>query len=213
MRTVVGILTALVIATPAAAQGHSDHAAAGGGAFPQGWQARLDRANANPANIRFVAQDDGYHITTGPATLLYRPADTARGNFRVVTEFTVTKQPQHPEAYGIFVGGQNLDAETQSYLYFLVRHDGQFLIKRRTGAQTSDIQAWTAHAAVRKPDANGGMTNALRLEAGPERVRFIVNDTEVASFARADLPPLEGVAGLRVNHNLDVHVGDFSIRQ
>src|SRR5947199_257348 len=81
--------------------------------------------------------------------------------------------------------------------------DGKFLIKKREGAATPNVMTWTEHAAIKKADASGKMTNALSIEVSADKVRFLVNGTEVASQPKTQIDP-NGVAGLRINHNLNV---------
>src|SRR5437899_3769350 len=56
------------------------------------------------------------------------------------------KNPAHPEAFGIFIGGKNLADSGQTYTYFLVRPiDGMYSIRRRTAYMTrpTAIVEWT----------------------------------------------------------------------
>ncbi len=203
MRIPLLVLAALAAATSLVAQEQST--------LPDGWQARADRANAQMQNVKFVTMGDGYHVTLGPSVILYNPAQRAEGAYRARATFTQTKAPQHPEAYGLLVGGQNLDAPNQDYLYFLVRGDGKFLVKHRAGAETHTLVDWTEHAAITRADAAGKATHALAIEATAEDVRFLVNGTEVAKLPRAAQLNTDGVVGLRINHNLDVHVAGFGV--
>lgn len=199
MRT-TATLFLLACTAPAAAQG-----------LPDGWQGRTDRPNQALADVRLAPMGDGFHVTTGPAVILYRPTDSATGAYRVEATFSQTQQPEHAEAYGLFAGGSQLDQDGQDYLYFLVRKTGEFLVKHRAGRETHDLFNWTAHEAVNRPDANGRVSNTLAIDAGTDRVRFLVNGVEVAALDRVPMLVTDGIAGLRVNHNLDVHVSGFSI--
>jgi hypothetical protein len=200
--------------TKAADHAMADHdmAVAGGGTLPAGWAARTDNAAAM-TNVKFVSMGSGFHVTLGPATVLYRAADNAAGPFHTLATFTQTKAPTHPEGYGLFVGGQNLNAATQQYTYFLVRGDGKYLIKRRDGANTSVIKDWTDSPAVVKADSAGKATNMLEIDnkSDPSTVTFKVNGQAVHSMP-ADATT-KGIVGLRVNHNLDVHVSGFALHQ
>lgn len=191
-------------------------------AVPEGWQYRLDRPDADArlvaaedadrSDIRFVNMTPGWHITTGPAAILYHPALTATGPFRAEAEYHLFDPGQRNEAFGMFIGGSNLDSDDQSYLYFLVRKSGEFLIKRRSGAGTTVVQDWTAHSAVvpHTPELSGPATNVLAVERGSDTLTFFVNGQEVAAVTRGDLPA-DGIVGLRVNHALNVHVSDLHV--
>jgi hypothetical protein len=211
MRVALTILTALALAEPVVGQtpGDPDKNVQGGVQVP-GWQARLDRANQKVENLKFVTMGPGLHVTTGPAAILFKPENAAKGNYQVTATFVLSKLPEHQEAYGLFIGGANLTGDNQRYTYFLLREDGKFLIKRRNGAETPSIVEWTDHASVQKPNAQGRLKNTLTVAVGADKVRFLVNGTEVASQARSAVDA-EGIAGLRVNHNLDVHVDGFKI--
>jgi hypothetical protein len=183
-------------------------------ALPSGWTARPDEGG-EARNIRFAVMDPGYHLTLGPATILYRSADRTSGPFHTVATFHQTKKPRHPEGYGLFVGGQGLTGKNQRYTYFLVREDGAFLIKQRKGDATTEVtKGWTPSPAVRKADAQGQATNLLEIDAkqNPQKVEFKVNGRTVYSTP-ANRIDLKGNVGIRVNHNLDVHIEGFAVHQ
>lgn len=191
---------------------HSDHAV-GGGALPAGWSARPDKGDA--ANIKFVTMEPGYHLTLGPATLLYREKDVARGAFHTLAKFHQMKKLRHPEGYGLFMGGQGLTGKDQQYTYFLVRGDGTYLIKRRNGNETTEVtKGWTAHPAVKKVDAEGKATNLLEIDAkqNASKIEFKVNGQTVRSMAATETNT-KGAVGIRANHNLDLHIEDFDLHQ
>jgi hypothetical protein len=190
-----------------------DKAVAGGGDLPRGWAARTD-SRGKEADIKFVVMDPGWHVTLGPAALLYRPADKVDGAFMATALITQTTAPKHPEGYGLFVGGQSLEADTQQkYAYFLIRGDGKYLIKKRDGANVTNlISAWTSHPAIVKQGPTGEATNRLEVTMDKTRLVFRVNGKEVYS-ADPRLIDTRGVAGLRVNHNLDVHVQSFEVKK
>ena len=128
--------------------------------------------------------EPGYHVTLGPATILYRKTDRANGPFHTLATFHQMKKLEHSEGYGLFIGGQTLDGKAQKYTYFLVRDDGSYLIKRREGDKTSEVsKGWTAHPAVKKGDAAGKTTNLLEIDAkqNPNKVDFKVNGQTVYS--------------------------------
>lgn len=191
----------------------SDHVVQGGGTLPTGWSARTDR-DAPLSNVKFVTMGDGVHATMGPAAIFYRGTDKVTAPFHAVATFTQTKAPMHPEAYGLFFGGKSLDDATQQYTYFLVRGDGKFLVKQRTGAETKNVSdGWIANAAVKSQDTTGKDTNKLEIDATtPGKVKFLANGTTVYEM---DAPAADagGIVGLRINHNLDVDVAGFGVHQ
>ena len=219
MRGIFVMAALLAVAAPAAAQhqhgqaaqpaqGHADHANHAATALPDGWVSRLDRPGST-APVHFMAMDGHLHAILGPAGIFYNPQTTGSGAFRAQGTFTLNKPSAHPEAFGLLVGGRNLDAANQDYLYFLVRQDGKFMVKHRAGDETHTVIDWTEHAAVQRPGADGKATNALAVESSPNGVRLLVNDTEVATLPRG--VNTNGIVGLRLNHNLDVVITDFGV--
>jgi hypothetical protein len=201
---------------PLAAQDHADdadHAAPDGGAVPTGWTVRADRGEVKDAKV--VSMGQGLHLTLGPAIILYRADTRGSGPFHTLATFTQTKPSKHAEGYGLFIGGQGLDAAAQKYSYFLVRQDGSYLIKRREGENTTDVsKGWVQHAAVKKPDAKGSSTNLLEVDnkRDPSTVVFLVNGQEVYR-TDAKAMALDGIVGIRANHNLDLHIEGFDVHR
>ena len=195
-------------AQPAQAGHHADHGAGHATGIPEGWTVRLDRPGST-APIHFMSMEGHLHAILGPAGIFYQPTATATGPYTARGTFTLNKPSAHPEAFGMFLGGRNLEAENQDYLYFLVRQDGKFMVKHRAGDETHTVIDWTEHAAVRQPGADGKATNTLAVETGAQGVRFLVNGTEVGALPRG--VNTNGVYGLRLNHNLDVMVTDFGV--
>ena len=215
-KLILAIAAIAVAAMPLVAQDHQ-HAAdpdkkmAGPGTLPSGWKGRLDSGDKSLAGVKAAQMGGGVHFMTGPAGIYYKPADKMTGAYEAHATFTQMEPAAHPEAYGLFIGGADLDGAAQKYTYFIVRQDGKYMIKRRAGADTPTIADWTDSAAITKPDASGKMTNALAIDVGKDKVRFLVNGTEVTSTEPAKVDT-DGIAGLRINHNLNVHVEGFGVK-
>jgi len=192
------------------AAGHDpDKMAAGGGTLPAGWSARLDNGSTTPTGVNVEQMGTGIHIKSGPAGIYFRTADTFSGPTTVSAMFTQMEPAAHPEAYGVFIGGSDLQGANQKYTYFVIRQDGKFLIKRRAGTATPTVTNWTENAAINKADASGKMTNTVAIKTDKEKAHFLVNGTEVGAVPIADVDA-SGVAGIRVNHNLNVHIEGFT---
>src|SRR5438445_13577683 len=86
------------------AQADPDAKVKGGGAFPAGWHVRTDK-NRPSADVRFVRMGGGFHVTLGPAVVLWRDADRATGNYGASATLTQTKKPRHPAGYVLIIGG------------------------------------------------------------------------------------------------------------
>lgn len=202
----------VALAAPAFGQADPDKAVQGSGTLPKGWEARVD-GGAAMTKVSFVDMAPGWHITLGPAAIFYRPADTTSGNARVVAKLHMTPpKPMHPESYGMFIGGRDLQGPNQSYTYFLIRADGNFMIKRRMGDKTTTVLGWTANPAVKAADAEGNASNELSIAVKDGKVSFMANGKEVHSANAADVDT-KGVAGVRVNHNLSIHLEKLEVHK
>jgi hypothetical protein len=199
-------------ATPATASGSSDDPdqPTGGSGVPQGYVGRTDRANQNIAEAKYAPSGNRWEITTGPAHIVYAAKDSATGRYTATATFDQLEAPQHPEAFGIFIGGRNLDQPSQQYTYFVVRGTGEYLVRVRDGDKTRDVLNWRGGANVPKADNAGKATYKLAAQVRADSVRFMINDKPVAAVAKSGIPT-DGVAGLRVNHNLHVMTGPVAI--
>lgn len=199
-------------ASAAAATASSPEAQEAG--LPAGWSVRLDRSGADPTEFRVARTDGTLDIRTGPAGILWRDEDAlAAAAYALSATFTEVGAPAgHREAYGLFLGGRDLDGDGQAYTYFLVRGDGSFLVKRRDGASTSNLtDGWRPSEAV-VAAGDGDPTNTLEIRVEPEQVRFLVNGTTVATVPAAEAHT-QGTYGLRANHNLHLRVADLSLQR
>ncbi len=187
-------------------------ALAGPAAAQAPWTVRPDGA-ARAADVRVEARAPGWRLTSGPASIVYRAADTARGSYAVTARLQLLPGPgAHQEAFGLFIGGRELAAAGQRYTYFLVRGDGRWKVKLRRGAAASDVAGdWRQSPAIRTAPAGQAVTNDLTVTVTADRVRFLVNGTELWSGARGALEA-DGVAGLRINHNLVVQVERLEVK-
>lgn len=182
-----------------------------GGGVPAGYLARTDRPDAPITGAAYTAAGNAWEVKTGPPHIVYATKDRGSGSYTASATIEQLEAPEHPEAYGIFIGGRDLDQPGQTYTYFLVRGTGDLMVKVREGEKTRDVLKWTASADVPKADASGRASYALAATVADNAVKFMVNGKQVASVSKAGLPT-EGIAGLRINHNLRVKVTPVSIK-
>ena len=183
-----------------------------GGVTAEGWEARLDRGGAAASVLSFMTMGSGVHATTAGAgaAIFWQPTSMTKGSYTISASFTQAEPSNHPNAYGLFLGGADLAGPNQRYLYFVIRQNGQFLIKKRMGSETPTVVDWTAHDAIKELDAEGKSTNTLAVEVGSSQVRFLVNGTEVSTQPRSAVDT-DGITGLRVTHFLNVHVDNLML--
>lgn len=198
------ILMTLCLAVPVFAQS------------PDGWQVRIDRSqNAQDPDdrpdIMFMAMGKGLHVASGPAGTFWHPRNAAKGDYTLKGIFNLNKPSSHTNYYGLVFGGGTLEGAGQTYIYFVVAQDGTYLIKQRSGETVTDVKARSPHDAVKRPDATGRSTNALEVRVAGDTVSYLVNGTVVHTAPKGALKT-DGLAGFRVNHQLDVAVEGFELQ-
>lgn len=187
---------------------------------PADWSVRLDRpdsevvigADPESAGIYFVNMSPGWHVTTGPAAIFYHEGNRGSESYRIKSTIHLFDPGDRREGYGLFMGGNNLDGENQAYDYFLLRNSGEYLIKRRTGSETSTIIDWTPHESIVKYEntEEASIANTLEVDVTEDMVTFLINGQEVEQVPATDVAT-EGLVGLRINHALNVHVSEISV--
>ena len=185
-----------------------------------GWTMRVDRSTntSDPdksTEVKFTRMGPGFHVTTGPAVVLWSPDSTATGAYTLKGTFHLMQPSGHVNYYGLVFGGTNLETARQVYLYFLVGQNGTFIVKHRAGdTMTHDVQGRTPHAAVAKPDASGKSVNNLEVRVGADKIDYVVNGTVVHSTPKAGMTTrTDGIWGVRINHELDVHVEKLGVQK
>jgi hypothetical protein len=176
-----------------------------------GWSVRPD-GSGQATEVKVVAAQPGWKLTSGPASILYRATDRGAGNYRVTAKIAL--QPgtgAHQEAYGVFLGGTDLAKAGQSYTYFIIRGDGTWKVKRRRGPDTGSItRGWTANPAIVRDRPDGPAVNEIAVVMGARNVRFLVNGQELWSGVRSEVGG-DGIAGIRLNHNLSIQLESFAV--
>jgi hypothetical protein len=212
----VALALALTTFTVGSAQQKPTHADAdkpvtGTGKLPGGWKVRFDKPEAKPEMVDVQEEKDALIFKTGPAGIYYRPDMKAAGDYEISASFSQLEPAELPEEFGLVIAGRDLDKDTQYYVCFLVRQDAKFAIQKRTGETTKNAVAWRPVPAMREPKGVK-TTNTLMIRARGTAVRFFIGDKEVAKLTRAQVGG-DGIAGLRINHNLHVQVSKFGVKK
>jgi len=179
--------------------------------LPGGYQAVVDTVRGDPGKFELTLEGDVVHIMTGPAGIAWRPEDAVgQGDFLAEATFTVSGAPPgYSEGYGIFVGGRDLDGPAPRSTYLLVRPTGELFIGQVAGDTTVAVAAWTTSDAVQAVRAHGDEpANVLGILREGDEVRFLVNGT-VVHTAPASAVDARGIAGVRIDHRLDIRVGSW----
>ena len=209
----------LVAATASTARSQeSSHAVSNGGVSVPGWTGRPDAREmsrgATISDAKFVAEGNGFHVTTGPAVAYWNPANVATGDYTVKATFTEPKYMNlndHPHPYGIFIGGNKLGTDQQSYLYCAAYGNGNFIV-RGFGPQSFQLNGGhgEANAAVHKASAPGApVTQEIAMSVKGDQVSCAINGTVVATYKKSDLvgsgklASTDGVYGIRFAHNTE----------
>ncbi|HUR91135.1 MAG TPA: hypothetical protein VMY38_00530 [Gemmatimonadaceae bacterium] len=200
-------------ATPAAqTDADPDLTPNGASGLPAGYLGRTDRANTNLSDAKYVVSGDSWEITTGPAHIVYSTKDVGTGNYTVKATIEQLAAPRHREAFGLIFGGADLDTPTQRYSYFVVAGTGEMLVKHRNGETTRDLIGWHKTQWVPAADAQGRQTYNLEVRVSGDSVKFVVNNTVAAALSKSALSlQTDGIAGLRVNHNLSLRATPVAV--
>jgi hypothetical protein len=220
------LMAAAVVVLPqvGSAQGETARSVAGGGVLVPGWTGRIDAAEAKNGskleNAKFAAEGKGYRITTGPATAYWNSANKASGDYTVMATFTEPKFQNlndHPHPYGVFIGGNDMGTDTQSYFYCAAYGSGTY-IARGFGPEAFQMggRRPIANAAIHKAAAVGEqVTQDIAIAVKGDKVSCSINGTEVGSWPKSELvaagklKSTDGIYGIRSAHNTDVVATNF----
>jgi hypothetical protein len=216
-----------------AAQEEGSRAVAGG-ITVAGWTGKVD-ANEEAAgmglkDLKFAAEKGGFHVTTGPATTLWNPANKASGDYTIKASFN---EPEfmgintHPHPYGIAIAGNDLGTPNMSILYCSAYGSGTFIVRgfgpaafqvngRNPQANDAIHKAGAGSEGAGTAAAKGKpVTQDIALSVKGDKVECAINGTVVGSYNKADLvgpgklKSTDGIYGLRFAHNTDAYVTNF----
>jgi len=186
--------------------------AAAAAGVPTGYTVVPDKASADMSTLVYTAAGSDWDVTSGKvAHIIFAAKDSARGMYAVTSTIQELAAPAHREAFGLFIGGKDLnDPAKRTYTYFVVAHTGEYLVKVMKGSETTTISDWKASADIPKEGADGKAAYALKVHVAANAMRFYVNGKLIAEVPKTGAPT-DGIAGLRINHNLHLMVTPLAV--
>jgi hypothetical protein len=188
-------------------------AVAGGGISVPGWTGKADGGQSiNGAKL--TKQGDALEVQTGPAAAFWNASDKASGDYTVKATFTEPKYMNlnnHPHPYGVFIGGNDMGTDQQSYLYCAAYGNGAFIVRGfGPAAFQMNGRRPQENAAIHKAAGPGqSVTQEIAMSVKGDKVDCSINDTVVASFDKSavvgagKLKSTDGVYGIRFSHNTE----------
>ena len=196
----------------------TERSVAGGGISVPGWKGEVDaRAASRGQSVneaKLTSEGKDLHVTTGPAVTYWNPANTASGDYTVKATFTEPKYMNlndHPHPYGVFIAGEKMGTDQQSYLYCAAYGNGSFIV-RGFGPEPFQMNGRRGEqdAAVHKAAGQGEpVTQEIALSVKGDKVSCAINGTVVASYDKSalvtdgKLASTDGVYGIRFAHNTE----------
>lgn len=217
----LSLVLVLSLAAPAFAYAQdADRSVAGGGITVAGWKGKIDPASVKAGKTindsKFFNAGGDLHLTIGPPAIYWNPANTASGDYTVGATFTEAKPDAgHPHSYGVFIGGKDLDTDAPNLVYCVAYSNGTYLVRGFSGGKVVTYSPRAPHAAVAKTGANGGVTQTIAWTVKDGVASCLVNGQVVGTFDKATLigdgklASTDGAYGIRVTHNVDLHVSGF----
>jgi hypothetical protein len=205
-------------AQAAAQAGDVSRSVEGGGISVPGWTGRIDASEAAAGltlnSARLSMEGSVLHVTTGPAVAYWNPANRASGSYTVTATFREAKYMSlnnHPHPYGLFIGGNDMGTEQQSYVYCAAYGNGTFIV-RGFGPAAFQLNGRRGEAndAVNKAAGTGQpVEQQIAMTVTPDKVECAINGKVVGSYPITDavgagkLKSTDGVYGIRFGHNTE----------
>ena len=226
MRYYSVVLAGLLIAPSIVSAQDQSRAVADGGIKVAGWQGKIDPNEAKRggklegAKLEKVGSD--LRVTTGPAVAYWMPSNVAKGNYTVKATFTEEKfmgLNNHPHPYGVFIAGNAMGTDKQSYLYCTAYGDGRFIVRGFSGDSTFQLNGrGEPNAAIHKASGVGAsVTQEIALSVKGDKIECAINGQTVGTYDKSavvganKLTSTDGVYGIRFGHNTDAVVKGLAL--
>ena len=191
---------------------------AGGGVSVPGWTGKIDASAAKRGSTlkdaKLSKDGDALHVTTGPAVAYWNPSDKASGDYTVSATFREPKYMSlndHPHPYGVFIAGNDMGTDQQTYLYCAAYGNGNFIVRGFGPAafQMNGREGAASPAVHKAAGKDQPVEQLIALSVKGDKVSCSINGTEVASYTKAELvapgklKSTDGVYGIRFAHNTE----------
>ncbi|MGH7574069.1 MAG: hypothetical protein ACREM1_02925 [Longimicrobiales bacterium] len=178
---------------------------------PPHWQVVPDSSGQVADTVAFTMMPPGWHITTGPASLIFDPRRLLEDRFTLTTELFLFPESSH-EGFGLFIGGDQLGGADARYVALQLRRDGSAAVLQRQGESTTLLSEWTPIDAVGPHPGEGTQRITMRIEVDSANVSFAANDAEIARLPRSGLE-LAGRFGFRIGNGVNLHVTRLDVTE
>jgi len=189
----------------------------GGGISAAGWVGQIDPKEKNAGekldNAKLAMDGDALHVTTGPAVVYWKPDNKASGDYTVKATFKEPKYMNlnnHPHPYGIFIAGNDMGTDQQSYLYCATYGNGNFIVRGFGPPPFQMNGRGAASPSVNKAAGQGQpVTQEIALSVKGDKVECSINGAVVGTYDKSalvgsgKLKSTDGVYGIRFSHNTE----------
>jgi len=214
------LISAIILAVPMLAafqQSDASRSVAGGGISVPGWSGQIDASEAAKGSkledAKLSKDGDKLHITTGPAVAYWNSKNTAKGNYTVKATFNepnFMNLNDHPHPYGIFIGGNDMGTDKQTYFYCSAYGSGKFIARGFGPSPFKLNERGTPTDAVHKAPAKGEpVTQDIAVSVAGDKVSCSINGTVVGTWPKTDvvgdgkIKSTDGIYGIRYSHNTE----------
>ena len=220
-------VAALVLVANVAKAQETNRKVEGGGVSVAGWTGKIDPSEEGKGekleNSKLAKMGNDLHVTTGPATTYWNPANKATGDYTVKAKFTEPKYMNlndHPHPYGIMIGGNDLGTGTQSFLYCTAYGNGTYIMRGFSGTTPFQMggRRPSEDAAVNKAAGKDQpVTQEIAVSVKGDKVECAINGKVVASYPKSEivgagkLKSTDGVFGIRFAHNTEAMVAGLTV--
>ncbi|MSR06117.1 MAG: hypothetical protein EXR93_03465 [Gemmatimonadetes bacterium] len=174
---------------------------------PAGWRWRMD--DGPESAVEVWQADSVWHSNTQNAGFWWDPAWVGKGRFAAEVEYLIYPESAGSE-FGLIIGGVKMDEQNSSYIKFVVRSDGHYLVALRDGKLFHEIAPWKHTYRVETPSGSGPAKNVVRIQAHQSVIAFYLNGYRVFFIDRS-MVKAPGQVALRMGGGIVADISKFKI--